>query len=74
VQAFYIDRNFILLGLGGFGFKGYGKSEQIKNFPNQEPTLVLEDRIFDNQNFVYRLSGDINPLHIDLKLAKKAGF
>ncbi len=60
--------------LGGFGFKGNGKSATIPNTPKRNPDYVFTDKTYPFQAFVYRLSNDLNTLHIDPEIAKKAGF
>jgi acyl dehydratase len=61
-------------GLGGFGFKGNGKTSNIPDAPKRVPDYVFKDRTYPSQAFVYRLSDDDNILHIDPEVAKKAGF
>ncbi len=61
-----------LRGAGGFGGdKGPAVSNEA---PDREPDAVVEDQTLPNQHLVYRLSGDLNPLHIDPGFAKMAGF
>ncbi len=61
-----------LRGEGGWGGeKGPGTRNEA---PDREPDQVIEDQTLPNQNLVYRLSGDINPLHIDPGFAKMGGF
>lgn len=52
-------------GLGGFGFKGNGKTANIPNTPKRNPDYVFNDGTYPSQAFVYRLSNDLNTLHID---------
>lgn len=59
-------------GAGGFG--GEKGPEASNNAPDRDPDLVVEDQTMPIQNIIYRLSGDINPLHIDPNFAKLAGF
>jgi len=59
-------------GAGGWGGeKGPGAENEA---PDREPDEVIEDGTRDIQHLIYRLSGDINPLHIDPGFAKMAGY
>lgn len=59
----------LLRGYGGFGFKGKGVTPSIPKIPQSKPDHVIKATSFPGQAFVYRLSGDINPLHIDPNIA-----
>lgn len=60
-------------GLGGFGYKGTD-SDPIPALPKSQPTKVIVQKTIPNQAFIYRLSGDINPLHVDPGMAEAGGF
>jgi acyl dehydratase len=61
-------------GAGGFGGER-GPSTAGKNAPpEREPDSIVEDVTRPEQAAIYRLSGDVNPLHIDPDFAKMAGF
>ena len=60
-------------GAGGWGGER-GPSSDINVPPARQPDVVVEDAIPDNQALLYRLSGDWNPLHVDLGMAKAFGF
>lgn len=67
--------HLVIKGLGGFGYKGtmqsvLGTSEK----PNRKPDHTSEEQTNPGQAFIYRLNGDVNPLHVDPKIAKQAGF
>ena len=51
-------------GLGGFGYKGTVKSS-FAAIPKRAPCFVKEEVTQKNQAFIYRLSNDRNPLHVD---------
>lgn len=61
-------------GLGGFGYKGKGLFPVIPDLPNKKPDHVIEATTFPGQAFIYRLSGDINPLHVDPNIAATQKF
>ena len=56
-------------------FEGSGGSlmENVST-PDTDPDVVAEAKISTGQAHVYRLSGDLNPLHIDPAAAKFGGF
>jgi NAD(P)-dependent dehydrogenase (short-subunit alcohol dehydrogenase family)/acyl dehydratase/putative sterol carrier protein len=57
---------------GDFG--GQDAPQQIIDFPEKEPDDVVEATPLPDQPLIYRLSGDIFPLHVDPAFAKKRGF
>lgn len=62
----------IIRGAGGWGGeKGTSVEVQI---PKRTPDAVVEETTFPNQNHIFRLSGDYNPLHVDPNLAQMVGF
>jgi acyl dehydratase len=65
--------SFLVRGDGGFGGE---RPPPATNFPpeGKEPDFVEEMSISPNQNLIYRLSGDLNPLHVDPEFARLAGF
>lgn len=60
-------------GEGGFGGER-GPSGERNLPPEREPDMVVEDQTTPQQPYIYRLSGDLNPLHADPNFAKLAGF
>ena len=58
---------------GGFDGPRPPKSERVK-VPDREPDFRVEEKSADTQAALYRLSGDLNPLHIDPAIATKVGF
>lgn len=42
--------------------------------PKRAADFVGEETTTENQAFIYRLSGDPNPLHIDPDMAEMGGF
>ncbi len=57
---------------GGFG--GENPSAAEFKFPEKEPDFVVEETPSKGQPLLYRLSGDIFPLHADPEFAKISGF
>ena len=65
--AFYV-------GAGGFGGDPGPKAETLKPPENVEPDFSISYRVAENQAAIYRLSGDLNPLHLDPEAARRGGF
>lgn len=61
--------SFIIRGLGGFGFKGKNVSKVLLPIPKRNPDKTIKSSSYLNQALVYRLSGDINPLHVESSIA-----
>jgi acyl dehydratase len=61
-------------GLGGFGHKGGPGIELPTTLPTRKPDVEIVEKTIPNQAFIYRLSGDYNPLHIDPNMAAMGGF
>lgn len=60
-------------GDGGFG----GKSEALRTphpIPDRYPDISIEMPTHPQMALIYRLSGDLNPLHSDPGIARKAGY
>jgi acyl dehydratase len=60
-------------GDGGFGGKAAG-SRRPHPTPERAPDLALDLPTHPQLALIYRLSGDLNPLHADPVIAKKAGY
>lgn len=62
-----------LRGDGGFG--GSSEGQPVPHaIPDRAPDIVHALTTAENQALIYRLSGDMNPLHIDPAVAQAAGF
>ncbi|AKE91467.1 MULTISPECIES: MaoC/PaaZ C-terminal domain-containing protein [Rhodococcus] len=59
-------------GEGGFG--GEPGPEAAQSIPDREADAVLVSPTSPRQALLYRLSGDMNPLHADPAFARAAGF
>ena len=57
---------------GGFGGQNAPKNEVV--IPDRKPDIEVDDQTAADQPLLYRLSGDVNPLHVDKDFAKMAGF
>lgn len=66
--------SIIIRGMGGFGFKGNGTTKPLVTIPKRNPDKVIEASSYLNQALVYRLSGDINPLHVDPNIASLQNY
>lgn len=64
--------SMFIRGLGGFGGER-GSSEKVV-MPEREPDAVHTEKTLDRQALIYRLSGDINPLHADPAMAAQGNF
>jgi acyl dehydratase len=62
------------VGAGGFGGDPGPKAEKIEPPAGAAPDFSFSDTVADNQAAIYRLSGDLNPLHLDPIAAKRGGF
>ncbi len=61
-------------GLGGFGGDPGPKTIVRKIPEGRKPDFEISRQTGENQAALYRLSGDLNPLHIDPMAASFAGF
>ena len=70
---FEIETSFFYLGGGGFGGERGPKTEPLKPPEGIPPDFSVTYKTTENQAALYRLSGDLNPLHIDLEAARFGG-
>ena len=68
-----IDQTVALRGNGGFGGAPLPRVERAR-MPARAPDHVETVRTSPRAALIYRLSGDINPLHVDYEVARKAGY
>ncbi|XP_049877178.1 peroxisomal multifunctional enzyme type 2 [Pectinophora gossypiella] len=68
------QQHIFVLGQGGFGGpRNSAKATEVAPAPKRAPDAVAEQRTAEDQAALYRLSGDLNPLHIDPNVASISG-
>ena len=68
-----VRQTLLCRGNGGFG----GPAREVPDaarIPERAPDQVVERKTLPQTGLLYRLSGDLNPLHADPAVAAKAGF
>ncbi|CAO2652806.1 Nn.00g022170.m01.CDS01 [Neocucurbitaria sp. VM-36] len=77
-EIFYNESTVFIRGSGNFGGqkKGgdRGAATKAHKPPQRAPDVVVEEKTTEEQAAIYRLSGDLNPLHIDPQFSKAGGF
>jgi acyl dehydratase len=72
---FEATSQIIFRGEGGFGGQPPPKEEKVVSVPKDTaPDFRIEEPTTPEQALLYRLSGDLNPLHADPEFAAKVGF
>ncbi|CDW73107.1 like domain containing protein [Stylonychia lemnae] len=66
-------QTIFIRGLGGFGYKGSVILASPRK-PPTKPERIVTEKIQSNTSLIYRLTGDYNPIHIDIGLAELGGF
>ncbi|MEO8612242.1 MAG: MaoC/PaaZ C-terminal domain-containing protein [Chloroflexota bacterium] len=72
-EVSFSQSSMFIRGLGGFGGER-GSSVDNNVPPDRAPDAVQSERTLPQQALIYRLSGDINPLHADPAMAAVGGF
>ncbi|KAF9796523.1 hypothetical protein SFRURICE_010999 [Spodoptera frugiperda] len=68
------QQHIFVLGQGGFnGPRNSKHAVEVQPAPKRAPDAVVEQRTAEDQAALYRLSGDLNPLHIDPTVATASG-
>lgn len=71
----YCTQRSVIMARGNGGFGGPVTSVPRPHaLPEREPDTVVEIKTSPQAALLYRLSGDYNPLHVDLELATRLGF
>lgn len=68
------ESGIFYVGEGGFGGDPGPKAEALEPIEGAKPDFTASYFIPENQAAIYRLNGDLNPLHLDPEYAKKGGF
>ncbi|ORY00487.1 NAD(P)-binding protein [Basidiobolus meristosporus CBS 931.73] len=61
-------------GVGSKHAKDRGAATASNEPPNRKPDVVIQEKTNESQAALYRLSGDLNPLHIDPEMSAIGGF
>ncbi|EYF08740.1 peroxisomal multifunctional enzyme type 2 [Chondromyces apiculatus] len=72
-ELLYNEYASVVRGAGGWG-GGRGPSAEVNTPPERAPDATITEKIGPNQALLYRLSGDVNPLHADPSFAENFGF
>jgi multifunctional beta-oxidation protein len=79
-DLFYNESSVFIRGSGGFGGSPKPTVARAKaataayKAPKRAPDAVVEEKTSEDQAALYRLNGDLNPLHIDPEFSKVGGF
>jgi acyl dehydratase len=73
-KVFETEWSIIVRGGGGFGGPHPPKEEDCSIPAERAPDFRHEQQTVAEQALLYRLNGDINPLHANPEVAKAAGF
>ena len=71
---FDVTASLFVIGAGGWGGERGPSGSATAQPPERGPDIVIERETRPEQAAIYRLSGDMNPMHIDPDFATKAGF
>ena len=71
-HLFTLTSSGFVPGEGGFGGER-GPSSGPDTLPERQPDFVVESPTLIGQAFLYRLSGDKNPLHVDPEVSSQLG-
>jgi len=69
-----VDHGIFYVGAGGFGGDPGPKTAALEPPKGVSPNFTASYDIPENQAALYRLNGDLNPLHVDPDFAKMGGY
>ncbi|KAG9287655.1 hypothetical protein G9A89_024005 [Geosiphon pyriformis] len=76
--VFENEFTLFIRGIGGFGGRkdriDAGAASAPNNPPTRTPDAIVKEKTSENQASIYRLNGDLNPLHIDPQMSALGGF
>lgn len=70
---FTVGGTILARGDGGFGGPA-GQTVAVHEIPDRAPEIVFSTDTRRDQALLYRLTGDLNPLHAEPELARSVGF
>jgi acyl dehydratase len=73
-ELFDTEWSILVRGAGGFGGSPPPKREEASVPKDRAPDFRMEEATSPEQALLYRLSGDLNPLHADPEFATAVGF
>lgn len=68
-----LAQTIVCRGDGGCGSRGEAP-RRLRDLPERAPDLVCDLPTLPQAALLYRLNGDLNPLHVDPEVAGQAGF
>lgn len=72
---FETTSSIVFRGEGGFGGTTPPREEKVAEIPKDKPAdFRIEETTSPEQALLYRLNGDVNPLHADPEFAANVGF
>lgn len=71
---FETEWSLVVRDTGGFGGPRPPKTESPKANASEAPLFEITEKTSPEQALLYRLSGDLNPLHADPDFAREVGF
>jgi acyl dehydratase len=67
-------QTLVCRGNGGFSREEPQSAPPPHEIPARKPDWIVEQKTLPQMALIYRLSGDLNPLHVDPAIAENAGF